>query len=715
VRSRKDRAFGDLRPISAIRLLFPINASRTTSLISLLALSVVLTGIALAQPAESPDGETREGDGDAMVLDEGGGAVVLDQVTVTASSTEYSVRDAPASVSVIGREDIMKRPVTDLNEVLRQVPGVNMGFGSDNTRGVSIRGLGDEYTLILVDGKRVNAGLTTFRHYEGETNWVPADAIERIEVVRGPMSSLYGSDALGGVVNIITRKAGDRWRASVTGERIQPEDPDGGPTNRVAFTMDGPLVKDRLSLRVFGGYAKREEDDFGLNEDDSGRQGMENFEGSALLRLTPHDDHSFEFEVGHGEQEYLVREDEDDGNPVTVTRTSASLSHTGHWALGSSTVTGYAEWAKNEHDITTGSGNTGEVIGDGIEALAYQLEGKFTAPFTAYFEHTPTLGGMVRYEELDDPENMGQFNTVIGAAGDPVSDMTTFALFVEDNIALTEDLTLTGGLRMDHHEEFGVHFSPRAYLVYDLNPWLTLKGGWARGFRAPDIRELNPFWVSTSRGRGCGAVGGPCEMVGNPDLEPEISSTFEAGAVFERAGWVASATWFYNEIEDKITSAREPTLVLPDGTNFVRRINVDRARTHGIEGSLTVPVLDNVTWRNAFTYLFEARNLETNMPLSASPELALHSELAWYATDQLSLFLSANYYSEQVDYASEPETLSAQVVDPYATFDFSGTYDINEHFTVRAGVLNLLDEETGGDYNYNEDRRRYFLSLTTRF
>ena len=93
----------------------------------------------------------------------------------------------------------------NLKDVLRDVPGVQLTNEGDNRKGVSIRGLDSSYTLILIDGKRVNSRNAVFRHNDFDLNWIPVDSIERIEVVRGPMSSLYGSDALGGVVNIITK------------------------------------------------------------------------------------------------------------------------------------------------------------------------------------------------------------------------------------------------------------------------------------------------------------------------------------------------------------------------------------------------------------------------------------------------------------------------------------------------------------------------------
>jgi outer membrane receptor for ferrienterochelin and colicins len=141
------------------------------------------------------------------------------------------------------------------------VPGVQLTNEGDNRKGVSIRGLDSSYTLILVDGKRVNSRNAVFRHNDFDLNWVPVDAIERIEVVRGPMSSLYGSDALGGVVNIITKKIGQKWTGTLSADSTIQEHRDRGDTYNGQFYTSGPLVDGVLGLKAYGSLAKREKDD----------------------------------------------------------------------------------------------------------------------------------------------------------------------------------------------------------------------------------------------------------------------------------------------------------------------------------------------------------------------------------------------------------------------------------------------------------------------
>lgn len=128
-----------------------------------------------------------------------------DTLVVTASAVEQNLKDAPASISVIGQDDLSRKPVHNLVDVLRDVPGVQITT-DDNRKLVNIRGLGGGYTLILVDGKRVSSRTAMFRNNDFDLSWIPVSTIERVEVVRGPMSSLYGADAMGGSLISLLKK-----------------------------------------------------------------------------------------------------------------------------------------------------------------------------------------------------------------------------------------------------------------------------------------------------------------------------------------------------------------------------------------------------------------------------------------------------------------------------------------------------------------------------
>ena len=171
----------------------------------------------------------------------------LQTIVVTASSEAVDIKEAPASISVITSEDIEKQPVGSIAELLSKVPGVTGGISpSGEGSKIKLRGLPENYTLILVDGKRIGSSRdTNYRPDLGrqDLNWITPDMIERIEVVRGPMSSLYGSDAMGGVINIITKKIPNKWGGNATLNYTQPTtSSDLGTSLQTSIMAAGPLT-----------------------------------------------------------------------------------------------------------------------------------------------------------------------------------------------------------------------------------------------------------------------------------------------------------------------------------------------------------------------------------------------------------------------------------------------------------------------------------------
>ncbi len=186
-----------------------------------------------------------------------------DVVVVTAAGFEQKITDAPASITVITAEELKQRPYMTLIDAVRDLEGVDVGETSDKTgqRSISLRGMGSDYTLILIDGKRQNNHGDIYPNsFSGnQFNHIPPlDMIERIEVIRGPASTLYGSDALGGVINIITKKVATSWSGSATVSRSIQEDDQFGDDTTVDFFVSGPIVSDVLNLSLRGSWYKRE-------------------------------------------------------------------------------------------------------------------------------------------------------------------------------------------------------------------------------------------------------------------------------------------------------------------------------------------------------------------------------------------------------------------------------------------------------------------------
>ncbi len=211
-------------------------------------LSTALLGLIAAPVWAAPDSAT--------------GPTDFDTIVVTAAGFEQKLTDAPASISIVTREELETRPYTTLIDAVRDLEGVDVGETSDKTgqRTISLRGMGADYTLVLIDGKRQNNHGDIYPNSFGGNQFnhiPPLDMIERIEVIRGPASTLYGADALGGVINIITRKVSDRWRGSVTVGRSFQEDSAFGDDSTLDFALSGPLVPDVLGLSLRGSRYQR--------------------------------------------------------------------------------------------------------------------------------------------------------------------------------------------------------------------------------------------------------------------------------------------------------------------------------------------------------------------------------------------------------------------------------------------------------------------------
>ncbi|MDX5362790.1 MAG: TonB-dependent receptor [Pseudazoarcus pumilus] len=189
--------------------------------------------------------------------------VRLQDVVVTATGFEQKITDAPASISVVSKEELARKPYTSLVDAVRELEGVDVGETTDKTgqRTISMRGMGSDYTLVLIDGKRQNNHGDIYPNNFGgnQFNHVPPlDAIERIEVIRGPASTLYGADALGGVINIITKKDAKEWTGSVTYGRTFQQESDFGDATTTDFSLRGPIKPGLLSMSVRGSLYDRE-------------------------------------------------------------------------------------------------------------------------------------------------------------------------------------------------------------------------------------------------------------------------------------------------------------------------------------------------------------------------------------------------------------------------------------------------------------------------
>ncbi|MCF5567444.1 FepA family TonB-dependent siderophore receptor, partial [Pseudomonas sp. PA-3-11C] len=367
-------------------------------------------------------------------------ALVLGETRVLGTAAE-ELKQAPG-VSIITAEDIKKRPPTnDLSEIIRREPGVNLtGNSSSGSRGnnrqIDLRGMGPENTLILIDGKpstsrnAVRYGWSGDRDTRGETNWVPAEEVERIEILRGPAAARYGSGAMGGVINIITKRPTDQLHGSLTAYTAFPENDAEGASKRTNFNLSGPLT-DTLAFRVYGGLNKTDADDADINRaaqatPDSlvaGREGVRNKDVKGLLswQFTP--EQTLDLEASYSRQGNIFAGDTmlNGGGAFVeslvgketsvIQRSSFSATHRGEFDWGSTLASLTHDLTRNER-LNEGLAGSGE---GAPSASAGRFESRLrntrataevNLPLSVGAEQVLTLGSEYLYESMNDPGSL---------------------------------------------------------------------------------------------------------------------------------------------------------------------------------------------------------------------------------------------------------------------------------------------------------------------
>ena len=615
-------------------------------------------------------------------------STALPAVTVTATLTEQDARTAPASVTVIDREELAARNASDLLDAVRGAPGLTLSprqVGGRKT--LALRGLEGKHTLTLIDGRRISPSDDVVGHSDYQYGWLPMSAVERIEIIRGPMSALYGSEALGGVINLITRQPKDKWMGSVGVSGSVPTSSDEGEsTGSTSVFAAGPLGE-RLSLRVNAELAHQSPVSNRHQPLLSEIEGSHAKNGglSARFALTPQQT----LEAGwSGGQEQRVYDTDSRGkvfrSTYDIDRSQAHIGWQGKFDGWNSQVRAY----RSEIDIVNRASN-GAAPTRPQNMVDDVLDGHASFALGA---HKITLGGEWRKETL---ENAGLKNGADDAAHK--------ALFAQDEIALSDTLMLTAGLRADHHAIFGSEVSPRAYLVWEASPALVVKGGFGHAFKAPTLKQISPNYVGAE---------GPHTFAGNGNIRPEASNSFEVGADWQVApAWSLRATLFNTEVKDLITYR----LLRTEGVRrFYQYDNVDAARIRGLEAGMTWNVTRQMAWSNDLT-LLHTRDKSTGKKLADRPSTSLTSRLEWQGSEGWSARLSGEFTGSQTgtDGAALPS---------YALWSASVGRQLplgeSRKLVLRAGLENIGNvhlAEKSEHFGYAERARRVFVTARVDF
>ena len=686
-------------------------------------------------------------------------------------------------VSRISKDDIDKRPaVNDISEFVRTMPGVNLTGNTatgqrGNKRQIDLRGMGPENTLILIDGKPVNSrkseriSMRGERNTRGDSNWVPVEEIESITVLRGPAATRYGSGAMGGVVNIVTKKVSKEFKGQVNLYANQPQDSKEGATRRIGFNLSGPIIQDTLGFRIYGNLNKTDADAADINaghgnDSAAGVEGVRNKDIAGRLQWKISPAQTLILDSSYSRQGNIYNGDTQNSNPrsalvnsladgkaetARLYRSAYSLTHDGAWEWGDTKNVISYERTVNSH-LPEGLAGGPEGSYTGLDFVQSRLKNlRFSSeaniPFKLGVDNVLTVGAEFTDSKLDDPASNSQgfkdqgktdvFDGISAVRGGKAS-QRNWAAYVEDNISLTDKTHLIPAIRFDHNSDSGSNWSPALNFSHQIGENWLVKGGIARAYKAPNLYQTNPDFILYTRGQGC-PIDAPssvrCYYMGNNNLKPETSINKEIGLEFNKNGWQASATYFHNAYRNKIVIGENIIATSNIGNWLLQWENTPKATISGIEGNLMIPLHDTLKWSNNFTYMHKSEDYQGN-PLSLVPKHTLNSTLSWTPNERFDANLTFTHYGRTkprgvaINKLEQNGNLRAGVtpltsehnqtqVGSYGIWGINAGYNWNKRVAVRGGVSNLFNKKlyrtTAGAQTYNEHGRAFYGSLKVSF
>lgn len=522
----------------------------------------------------------------------------LDETVVTATLAETSVSKVPAAIEIITAVEIAEMGAETLHQILAEAQSVTLEPTSGRQSVVRMRGLGSSSTLVLLDGVRLPSGFQD----KVDLVEIPAGIIERIEIVRGSGSALYGSDAIAGVVNVITKKPSGpskAWLSSRYGESRH------GEAEETVFEAGVSGSTGSLGYVLAGSFSDKGRFDFDPADRKTDGDDMRIASGAGRLVWQAGDRTVVSLGAIYAEVERegirSKRNKENDwyNNSDRITG-SLELLH----ELGESSEL-LLRLSRSEYDWglkLIPRDNTASELHN-VEQVSTQFEGRWRGKVTG--GHIVTAGMEYRADDrIDDGLE---------------SEIENLALFLQDEVSIGERFQAVLGLRFDDHSGFGSVFSPRINLAYRLSDLLRLRAAYGEGFRAPTAFELysgSPYTINRV-------------LIPNSDLEPETSRSWEVGADFRRVGFSLGLTAFRNDIRDMIaevftgsyegTSPKIPVNIME---------NIADAMTQGLEVSVCLELPGGFELSDELTWL-ESEDKSTGKDLLYVPDLSNVLKLAW--------------------------------------------------------------------------------------
>ncbi len=574
--------------------------------------------------------------------------IQAESITVTATRHQQKVEDVTPSTEVVTQDEIEAVAADTLEDALKYATSVY--FYQDMLRSTpSIRGFEGKHTLILINGKRYAGPEGKF----ADPTRFTAGNIERIEIVRGPMSSLYGSEAMGGVINIITKQAeksgfdaglkygiyshgDDATNLSFNAQLAEHDRTDFW--RKVSFSLSGEQVWQDNMLLGDGTTL--------LPEDDTG-----SLTGDLDIALTDHV--TIEFDGGYHKTDtdsiiYQSNFLADSGNEYSSYDLSSGLRYESAKVNG--LLRAYTSHYEKDYEKRYASGPqigkitaSGKDFDDGVRNTNV-LEGNVNGLFgTPVGEHHLTLGGEFRSEEhksvriVNNPCGRASRDGVTLALGCYDPDSTAF--YVQDEWMMGKWFTLVPAIRYDDYDNFATEWSPKIGAVVKMNEQWRTKANYGHSFRAPGAGELFQDYYG---------MGGMYHIMGNSELQPETADSFDLALESSGKTWFGRVGYFYNDVSDLIdTTLVRTTGIPPRRISHYQYMNIDKAKLQGMEIEGSWQTTESLRLGMNYTYL-DATNETTNERIASKPRnmasgMVDYSVLPWDLTFNLRVRYMGDY------------------------------------------------------------------------
>ncbi len=622
-----------------------------------------------------------------------GEQIKLGEVVVTPTMGPRLLADAPGSVEVITQEDIQGMNAVSVDEALEEAAGLTVSRHSGRTRSVSVRGSRSEHTLVLLNGRRLASGFNE----RIDLRQIPVVMIERIEVVRGPASALYGSDAIGGVVNIITKAPPEELSGGLSFQYSQnrsgqAREPWG------SFLVGGPLAD---NLRA--SFAAQLRDKSGWDE--SGARPDDGFKEEALSLFG-----NLEYDVGDwgllaGEIEYIRenhfgehdRRNRFQERDYDAKRRGYSLKFDANLAENQSL---FFKANRSEHKFDMEFNPIAAPYQGGERALgdrdARQYLHQFLSRYSWQVNNNSilTLGAEYlteRIKGVNEEEVSGPGGSSTGLDVGFNESVNNFSTFIQNEFLLFNTLDVLLGMRYDKHSQSGQEVTGRAAVVYPVGENFRLKGGFSQGFKAPTLSQL---YIDTYRRRG------QDEYLANPNLEAETANSAEVGFEVNNDTARLGLTYFFNRIDNLIYAEDL-------GGNQFQYQNLSKATIQGVEFSgetelaLGFSLKSNLTWTH----------LDDDMDQDAAsdfPEYRGNLKLQYQLPEwQLAANLRMSYFGNAAYDAGKTRS--------YGLFSFHSSKGFGENLEFFAGISNMFNKQYERNNVTQVEPRTFYSGVRYQF